>query len=147
MLAVTSYLQQTLSPDVNIRRPAEKSLELLEGNEKYGIVLLHIVDQPATTPESSVIKMSAAVLFKNFIKKHWKEDGESNKICESDRNLIKSNIVSLLLKSDPQIQRLLSDALSVIGHEDFPDKWPNLLSMYYHCLFNIICTNKFYLFL
>jgi len=33
----------------------------------------------------------------------------------------------MMLKSPEQIQRQLSDAISVIGREDFPEKWPGLL--------------------
>lgn len=33
-----------------------------------------------------------------------------------------------MLQSPEVIQRQLSDAISVIGREDFPEKWPNLLS-------------------
>jgi len=36
-------------------------------------------------------------------------------------------IVDLMLNSPDKIQRQLSDAVSVIGREDFPKKWPGLL--------------------
>ena len=32
-----------------------------------------------------------------------------------------------MLKAPEAIQRQLSDAVSIIGREDFPAKWPNLI--------------------
>ncbi|XP_020613865.1 exportin-2-like [Orbicella faveolata] len=52
---------------------------------------------------------------------------EPNKINESDREKIKGKIVDLMLKSPEKLQKQLSDAVSMIGREDFPDKWKNLL--------------------
>lgn len=56
-------------------------------------------------------------------------EGEPSKISENDRVLIKTNIVELMLKSPESIQRQLSDAISIIGREDFPDKWKDLLGV------------------
>lgn len=80
-------------------------------------------------------------------------EDEPNKICEADRVAIKANIVHLMLSSPEQIQKQvrqgpafqvvlfvelssnyffplpqLSDAISIIGREDFPQKWPDLLT-------------------
>ena len=132
---IVNYLQQTLSPMVNVRRPAEKYLDSLESNQNYPTLLLRLIDK---TEINQVIRMSAAVTFKNYVKRNWKCDDESiNKISENERNVVKSFIIGLMLKSDEVIQRQLSDAISIIGREDFPQKWPNLLSK---CL--TLCNNK-----
>ena len=75
------------------------------------------------------IRVSAAITFKNFIKRNWhiNEDG-LDKITHEDRTDIKSSIVELMLTSPEQIQRQLSDAISIISKEDFPEKWENLLT-------------------
>ena len=56
-------------------------------------------------------------------------EGEPTKITEDDRKLIKTNIVELMLKSPDSIQRQLSEAISIVGREDFPDKWNDLLGV------------------
>lgn len=56
------------------------------------------------------------------------DDDGPNRIHESDRVAIKQFIVTLMLKSSPTIQKQLSDAVSIIGKYDFPDKWPQLIS-------------------
>ncbi|OWR48872.1 exportin-2 [Danaus plexippus] len=123
---LATYLQQTLNPDPNIRRPAEKFLEGVEVNQNYAILLLHLIDKDTADP---TIRVAAAVTFKNYIKRNWpvEEDGV-DRIHASDRATIKTLIVSLMLKSPEAIQRQFSDAVSIIGKSDFPEKWPGLIS-------------------
>uniref|UniRef100_A0AAY4E4X6 Exportin-2 n=1 Tax=Denticeps clupeoides TaxID=299321 RepID=A0AAY4E4X6_9TELE len=123
--SLTDFLRKTLDPDPAVRRPAEKFLESVEGNQNYPILLLTLLEKSQDT----VIRVCAAVTFKNYIKRNWRiiED-EPNKISDSDRTAIKANIVNLMLSSPEQIQKQLSDAISIIGREDFPQKWPDLLT-------------------
>ncbi|XP_010013451.1 PREDICTED: exportin-2 isoform X2 [Nestor notabilis] len=122
---LTEYLKKTLDPDPAIRRPAEKFLESVEGNQNYPLLLLTLLEKS----QENVIKVCASVTFKNYIKRNWRiVEDEPNKICESDRIAIKANIVPLMLSSPEQIQKQLSDAISIIGREDFPQKWPDLLT-------------------
>uniref|UniRef100_A0A6I8SJM6 Exportin-2 n=1 Tax=Xenopus tropicalis TaxID=8364 RepID=A0A6I8SJM6_XENTR len=122
---LTEYLKKTLDPDPAVRRPAEKYLESVEGNQNYPLLLLTLVERS----QDNVIKVCSAVTFKNYIKRNWRiiED-EPNNICEADRIAIKSSIINLMLSSPEQIQKQFSDAISIIGREDFPQKWPNLLT-------------------
>jgi exportin-2 (importin alpha re-exporter) len=123
---IAECLEKTLSPDPNIRRPAERSLETLESRERYGILLLMLCNK---TDLQLHIRISAAITFKNFIKRNWRVDeDEQDRIAQQDRQNIKSSIVELMLTSPEQIQKQLSDAISIISKEDFPDKWPNLLT-------------------
>ncbi|XP_021570072.1 exportin-2 isoform X3 [Carlito syrichta] len=122
---LTEYLKKTLDPDPAIRRPAEKFLESVEGNQNYPLLLLTLLEKS----QDNVIKVCASVTFKNYIKRNWRiVEDEPNKICEADRAAIKANIVHLMLSSPEQIQKQLSDAISIIGREDFPQKWPDLLT-------------------
>ncbi|XP_054162463.1 exportin-2-like [Oppia nitens] len=122
---LSQHLMQTLSPDAGVRKSAEKYLESIEANEGFGPLLLQLVD---CNQLHLTVRMSGAIVFKNVIKRNWPQNEDiTNKISENDRNQIKSVIIDLMLKSPEQIQRQLSDAVSIIGREDFPDKWPNLL--------------------
>ncbi|XP_047035356.1 exportin-2 [Helicoverpa zea] len=125
LATLANYLQQTLNPDTNIRRPAEKFLESVEVNQNYAILLLHLIDKETV---DLTIRVAAAIAFKNYIKRNWpvEEDG-ADRIHASDRATIKTLIVSLMLKSPEAIQRQFSDAVSIIGKCDFPEKWPSLI--------------------
>ncbi|GFT75368.1 exportin-2 [Nephila pilipes] len=121
---LVGYLQHTLSPDPNVRRPAEKFLESVEANQNYPVLLLSLVDKGDV---DMTIRVASAVTFKNYVKRNWRIIDDVNKIHNSDRETIKQLIVGLMLRSPEQVQRQLSDAVSIIGREDFPDKWPNLI--------------------
>lgn len=74
------------------------------------------------------IRVAGAITFKNYVRRNWRESGDGpNKVHQSDRDTVKQLIVGLMLKSPEQIQKQLSDAVSIIGREDFPGKWQNLL--------------------
>ncbi|XP_037928334.1 exportin-2 [Teleopsis dalmanni] len=119
---LAGYLQQTLSSDPSIRRPAEKLLESIEVQKNYAVLLLNLIDK---ADADMTIRVAGAISFKNFIKRNW--IAEDEKIHEDDRVLVKSLIVALMLKSPIAIQNQLSDAVSIIGKSDFPKKWPNLI--------------------
>jgi len=122
--AMITCLQQTMSSDPSLRKPAEQALESNERKQNYPIILLQLIDRDQI---DLIIRVAASITFKNFIKRNWSEDDQNLKISISDRNAIKNIIVSVMLKREDQIQRQLSDAVAIIGKEDFPEKWPNLL--------------------
>ena len=122
---VAEFLEKTLSPDPNVRRPTEKQLETFSTTANYGLILLMLCNKQELALH---LRVSASINFKNFIKKNWRiDEDEVNKIRDEERGKIKANIVELMLTSPDQIQRQLSDAVSIISKEDFPDKWQNLL--------------------
>jgi len=124
---LAKFLQDVLSPDANVRRQAEKFLESVEGNAGYSLMLLKIVQDGSNTPTASV-PLAASIIFKNFVKRNWRiVEDEPNKLNTDDRNAIKSTIINLMLHSPSQFQKQLSEAISIIGREDFPEKWEKLL--------------------
>lgn len=134
--AMVSYLQQTMSSDANVRRPAEKYLESVEVNQNYPMVLLSLIDDDNV---DIITRISGAITFKNYIKRNWTED-DGKRISEPDRMAIKNTIISVMLKREEQIQRQLSDSVAIIGKEDFPEKWPQLLGKWFD--FYILITHS-----
>ena len=99
----------------------------MESQPNYGTILLVLSNKQDLAIH---LRVTASVTFKNYIKKNWKcseENDFADKILAVDRDAIKASITELMLTSPEQIQRQLSDAISIISREDFPDKWPNLL--------------------
>ncbi|GAB1609148.1 exportin-2 [Argonauta hians] len=133
LLTLANYLQETLSPDVETRRKAEKFLESVEINQNYPMLLLKLLHNSV----DSHIHLCAAITFKNYVKRNWRQvEDVPDKIHASDRVAIKQIIVNLMLKTPEQIQNQLSDAISIIGREDFPDKWPGLIGEMVEHLFS-----------
>lgn len=123
--ALAVILQNTLSSETTVRKQAESLLQANEGKEGYNVLLLGIVDSSSS---EAIIRVAAAIAFKNSVKRNWRiVEGEPSKINERDRETIKREIVDLMLRSPEKLQKQLSDGVSVIGREDFPDKWTNLL--------------------
>ena len=119
------HLSNTLSPNEQTRKTAERFLLEVETCPNFALHLLSIVD---SEPVPSETRTAAAITFKNFVKRNWYSDEVNvNRITLEDRNAIKTHVVSLMLKSPEIIQRQLEDAISVIGKYDFPDAWPTLL--------------------
>ncbi|XP_050295241.1 exportin-2 [Anthonomus grandis grandis] len=120
------YLQETLSADVNVRRPAETFLEGVEVNQNYPLLLLNLVHKQNW---DMTVRIAGSVAFKNYIKRNWTiEDDQPDRIHATDRAAIKNLIVTLMLTSPESIQKQLSDAISIIGKTDFPTKWPELIT-------------------
>ena len=123
--ALAGYLSQTLSADNNVRKPAETYLEQVEGTENYALLVLQLSDTDAV---DMTVRLAAAINFKNFVKRNWRiVEDEPNKISSADRETIKKRIVNLMLKTPEVVQRQLSDAITIIGQEDFPNNWQGLL--------------------
>jgi len=119
------YLQQTMSPQAEVRKPAEEFLQSVECNLNYPVLLLSLLNQEAGDAN---IKVAGAITFKNYIKRNWAvaEDGP-DRIHAADRNQIKTLIVDLMLKSPGPVQKQLSQAIAIIGQQDFPAKWESLV--------------------
>merc|ERR1711962_701181 len=101
----------------------------MAGQRGFALLLLNLLGSDSNDPEMQTVKLAAAINFKNFIKRNWKitEDAGDN-IHGPDRDAIKNGIVELMLKSPSGIQKQLSAAIAIIGQQDFPAKWPNLIN-------------------
>eukprot|EP01033_Poteriospumella_lacustris_P003053 gene3054-2234_t len=111
------------------RRQAEAALQAQETMPGFSILLLTLIDRLAvpTSHEDVTIRQSAAIAFKNLIKKRWVPQDDDAPLPENDRASVKSVLVRLMTTSAPDVQRQLSEAVSIIAKHDFPHNWQNLL--------------------
>ncbi len=99
----------------------------MESKVNYGTILLMLCNKNDLAMH---LRISASITFKNYVKRNWKcneENDFADKVDAQDRQAIKTSITELMLTSPEQIQRQLSDAISIVSKEDFPEKWPDLL--------------------
>ncbi|RVW45494.1 Importin-9 [Vitis vinifera] len=72
----------------------------------------------------------AAVLLKQFVKKHWQE-GEENfehpVVSSDEKEIIRRLLLLSLDDSNRKICTAISMAVSSIAHYDWPEDWPDLL--------------------
>ncbi|AES75588.1 putative armadillo-like helical protein [Medicago truncatula] len=113
---------QTVSPERESRCRTESHLSEAANHYNFGLFILRLVAEPSIDNQ---IRLAAAVSFKNHLQLRWLS--KDNPILESEKEHIKTLIVSLMLSATAKIQSQLSEALAIIGDHDFPEYWPSLL--------------------
>uniref|UniRef100_A0A6G1S494 Exportin-2 n=1 Tax=Aceria tosichella TaxID=561515 RepID=A0A6G1S494_9ACAR len=128
---IAGLLAKTFSPDAAVRKAAEDELVRLETSSQfYGLATLYLTRVADLSHE---VYVAAAIAFKNFIRRNWRYDpsdenaDQVDRIDGQQRELIKQHITNFMLESPAHIQRQLSEAITIIGQSDFPDKWPSLI--------------------
>ncbi|KAI9337773.1 Cse1-domain-containing protein [Obelidium mucronatum] len=125
--AIAQHIQNTLSVQQDIRRSAEAALSSAELTPGFSLALLNVVG--AANADMS-IRVTCAIYFKNFVKKHWKQvEGEPDKLQAPDRAAIKASIVDLMIAAPNSIQLQLSEAVTMIADNDFPEQWSELVPL------------------
>jgi exportin-2 (importin alpha re-exporter) len=115
----------TSSPELDANPvPAEAAITQEQGKPGFSLALLQIV---ATDSFSPSIRLSSALYFKNFIKRHWvNEDGEYQ-LPEDEVTAIKRELIGLMVSVPPNLQAQLGEAISAIADSDFWQKWDTLV--------------------
>ncbi|ORX62315.1 importin-alpha re-exporter [Hesseltinella vesiculosa] len=114
---------QTLDPST--QKSATHNLLQIEIQPGFANTLVQLLANDSTDP---TLRFTVAVYFKNYIKRNWVPDDEnSDRINAQDREMIKNQVVSLMITVPERMQLQISDALSIIASEDFPDRWQTLL--------------------
>ncbi|KXS18851.1 Cse1-domain-containing protein [Gonapodya prolifera JEL478] len=128
LTALSAFLAQTLDPVA--RKAAEASLSQAEAQPGFGPCLLAIVGGggDGISQLGAPVRQAAAVKFKNYVKKYWKQDDSvPDRVSAADRVAIKSNVVRLMIVVSTPLQLQLSEAISLIADTDFPKNWDTLI--------------------
>ncbi|CAN0047642.1 unnamed protein product [Ascophyllum nodosum] len=126
-------LAATQSADAGQRKQAENFLATMETRPMYAQQLVGVIEAHCAgeTVEDKTIRTIAAVVFKNLVKAKWapEDDGDGKHHClaESDKEMIRANLVPLMCRAPPDVQRQFAEALTIISRVDFPARWPNLI--------------------
>lgn len=117
-----------LGSDNTLRKQAEAYLKSLESTQGFLLVNIQVVSQAPNNPQEVAIRQSAAVMFKNVVKKLWAPTEEGDvPIAQSDRDAIKTHLVTLMCSTPPDIQKQLAEVVAVVAKHDFPMQWQTLL--------------------
>ncbi|GMM54242.1 importin-alpha export receptor [Maudiozyma humilis] len=103
---------------------AEKSLRELEPQDGFGLTLLHVV-AAENLPIST--RLAGALFFKNFLKRKWVDENGNHLLPASNVDLIKKEIIPLMISLPANLQIQIGEAISIIADSDFPAGWPNFL--------------------
>lgn len=120
-------LNATLDTNQQVRSFAEASLAQASLQHGFGSALAKVA---ANREFPMGLRQLAAVLLKQFIKKHWHEDedGFEHPIVASDeKEVIRRLLLLCLDDSHKKICTAVGMAVASIAHYDWPEDWPDLL--------------------
>eukprot|EP00250_Pteridium_aquilinum_P010585 c19495_g1_i1 orf=322-3393(-) len=121
---LASVLQLALSPNTDERKLAESQINQFQHAPGHVVGLLQLV---VTANVEVPVRQVASIQFKNFVKRHWSSD-TLIQIPEGDMSMVRENLLEALVHAPPVIRVQLGDGLKTVINEDYPEKWPSLLS-------------------
>ncbi|KAH8821523.1 CAS/CSE protein [Xylogone sp. PMI_703] len=119
---VVQLLQATLVPAQ--QKQAEAALKAEETKPGFSLLLLNIVASealPLTT------RLSAALAFKNFIRRSYVDEEGNYKLPASEVITIKQELIGLMVSVPPNLQAQLGETISIIAESDFWTRWETLV--------------------
>ena len=105
-------------------KTSERSLKELENQDGFGLTLLHVV---ASSNLAISTRLAGALFFKNFIRRKWVDENGNHLLSDDQVELIKKEIVPLMISLPNSLQVQIGEAISLIADSDFPQRWPDLL--------------------
>ncbi|CAH6718403.1 nonsense-mediated mRNA decay protein 5 [[Candida] jaroonii] len=116
--------QNTLSPDLEIRRKAEYELKELSGVPGFLIGCLSLIEEPNI---HNTVKIASAVYFKNQIVSNWNKK-DNNVIENEEREYIKRNIIQVMNVNEYHIKQQFVPVIRSLVTYEFPNDWEQLLT-------------------
>ena len=124
LTALAGYLQQTLSPDPSIRKPAEDFIRGVESQKNFGLALLHLIGKENCDPN---VQIAGAIAFKNFIKRNWKISVSVMYIMVLVDMLISSKIIFCLTNFENDTIRDRYDFFAGLWVQTLHQNWITLV--------------------
>ncbi|KAJ4302229.1 importin-alpha export receptor [Collariella sp. IMI 366227] len=126
MASFQQHLAQLLDAtlDAQQHRKAENLLKAESKKPEYSLSLLQIVNAPSLHLKT---RLAAALAFKNFIRHNYVDEEGQYKLPEAEVQIIKQELVGLMISSPSTIQTQLGEAISIIADSDFWERWDTLV--------------------
>ncbi|KAF2785572.1 Cse1-domain-containing protein [Melanomma pulvis-pyrius CBS 109.77] len=120
--ALSQLLEASLDPRQN--KQAEAAISHEQAKPGFSLALLHIVASDAVAPS---VRLSSALYFKNFVKRHWVDEDGQYLLPQPEVTAIKSELIGLMVAVPPNLQAQLGEAISAIADSDFWERWDTLV--------------------
>ncbi|XP_074268667.1 uncharacterized protein LOC141592022 isoform X3 [Silene latifolia] len=126
--AMYQLLANSLSPDINVRKPAEDALSHSENRSGFCSCLMEVIT--ATDLAAQVdVRMMATVYFKNSINRYWRNRRDSMGISSEEKIYLRQKLLSYLREENDKIALILAVLISKIARFDYPKEWPDLFTI------------------
>lgn len=127
LLAVYGLLENALSQDEALRKPAEAALASCESRPGFCSLLLEIMASKDISVQSSA-RWLASVYFKNSINRYWRLRRDSVGVSDTEKSYLRSKLLELIREENSQIAVQLALVISKIARFDYPKEWPDLFA-------------------
>ncbi|KAL6508046.1 hypothetical protein OROGR_024241 [Orobanche gracilis] len=146
--AIYTLLANSLSVDVNVRKPAEDSLAELESRGGFCSCLMEVITAKDLVGQTDV-RLMASVYFKNSVNRYWRKRRGSVGMSNEEKLHLRQKLLSYLREENYQIALTLAVLISKIARIDYPREWPELLSLLAQQLqsADILTSHRIYLIL
>eukprot|EP00741_Cyanophora_paradoxa_P012574 tig00020614_g12150.t1 len=122
--ALYQLLQQALSPQENVRKPAEASLAQSEQLPGFSSCLLEIC---ANRTANTDVRWLAVVCLKNTIGRIWRRRA-SAEMSDEEKAHLKARMLQLFDEEHQQIAVQLALVVAKIARFDYPQRWGDLIT-------------------
>ncbi|CAO2648242.1 Nn.00g075090.m01.CDS01 [Neocucurbitaria sp. VM-36] len=119
---LSQLLQASLDPRQN--KQAEAAIAQEQTKPGFSLSLLHLV---ASESSPQTTRLSAALYFKNFIKRNWADEDGNYKLPQDEVVAIKRELIGLMVSVPSNLQAQLGEAISAIADSDFWERWDTLV--------------------
>jgi hypothetical protein len=119
--ALAAALKASFNQDAATRKAAQAALE--SGCAAPG-ALLSLMKLCTTAGIEADVAMASAVLFKNEVKKRWREQETSSTVSAGEMQVIRQNLIALICGCSSNLQPMFLESMRHICAEDYPAKWP-----------------------
>lgn len=103
---------------------AEAAIQQEHTKPGFSLTLLQIVASDAS-PQNT--RLSAALYFKNFIKRNWVDEDGNYLLPQEEVVAIKRELIGLMVSVPASLQAQLGEAISAIAASDFWERWDTLV--------------------
>ena len=119
-------IESTLSADATIRQQAEAALKSAEQHPGFIGALLDIIQ----AEQESGVRLSTAIYLKNRVSRGWPTDSTIHlPIPDTERKPFRDRLLPVLSTVPSQIRAQIVPILQTILQNDFPQKWPEYMSI------------------
>ncbi|KAL2621919.1 hypothetical protein R1flu_002124 [Riccia fluitans] len=143
---VYSLLQNALSQDQSIQKPAEATLASCENRPGFCSCLLEIIASRDLEKQSDP-RWLASVYFKNSINRYWRIRRETPGIGDAEKPYLRSKLLDIIREEDNKVAVQLALLIAKIARFDYPRDWPELFPILLQKLQSpdVLLTQRVYL--
>ncbi|KAI9548837.1 Importin 9, partial [Dissostichus eleginoides] len=127
--ALIETLKAILSPVQEVRAAAEEQIKVLEVTEEFGV---HLAELTVDPQGALAIRQLASVILKQYVETHWCSHSEKFRPPETSdqaKAAIRVLLPSGLREAISKVRSSVAYAVSAIAHWDWPEAWPQLLTL------------------